>query len=266
MKIYTRGNYLGSSIESISYGDITLSRTVYHQHEAKDWHCHVNPFFAYFLKGGNKEYRTGSNIDCGAGTLLFYNAGEIHRNDEYVPGSSIFHVEVSSSWFLNHSLSQNLRHMQTIQDPEARHTLINIMREFALQDDLSASSVEALLTYLWNNLSRNKDDKGWPPRWKRKFEMVAGNEEPSKLTLEYVSACLGMHPVTLSKEFPKVYRCSFGTYMRERRLEKALRLLARKSIPIATIAEACGFSDAASFTRSFKRSKNLTPDGYRKML
>lgn len=82
MKTLTRGTYLGAQKETLFYKNIIISKTEYQQKEDQSWHCHENPFFAYFLKGGNRELRKSHEIKCSAGTLLFYKAGELHCNKD----------------------------------------------------------------------------------------------------------------------------------------------------------------------------------------
>ena len=105
MKILTKGSYLGSQTDALVYRNIILSKTEYRQKEDQNWHCHENAFFAYFLKGGNKEFRKGDEIKCSAGTLLFYKAGELHCNKDYIFGSRIFHFEIENNWFIENKLN-----------------------------------------------------------------------------------------------------------------------------------------------------------------
>jgi two-component system response regulator YesN len=53
-------------------------------------------------------------------------------------------------------------------------------------------------------------------------------------------------------------------YIRERRIEKAKRLLKSTQKPVAQIAAEVGFQDANFFTRSFKKAVGLLPKEYRK--
>jgi AraC-like DNA-binding protein len=77
---------------------------------------------------------------------------------------------------------------------------------------------------------------------------------------------LNIHPVTLSREFPKYYHCSFSNYFRQLRIERSLPMLAKKNMPIHDVAGSCGFSDTSNFIRSFKKWKGVTPDVYRKLI
>ena len=266
MKTLTRGTYLGSQTDTIFYKNIIISKTEYEQKEDQSWHCHENPFFAYFLKGGNRELRKSNEMQCSAGMLLFYKAGELHCNKDYIPGSRIFHFEIDNKWFTENNLNPgNIEHVE-INNLIAKNIFINIVREFSIRDELSESSVQSLMLYLFNLLIRHPDCKKFIPPWRYKFDKIISEQTTSKQSLTNIAKKLNVHPVTLSREFPKYYYCSFGEYVRQLRHEKALSLLAKKSMPISDIAEYCGFSDSGNFIRCFKRLKGITPDAYRKLL
>lgn len=52
-------------------------------------------------------------------------------------------------------------------------------------------------------------------------------------------------------------------YLTQRRLEYALHLLLTSDLPVAQVAEACGFGDASYFGKRFRKQMGLTPSQYR---
>jgi AraC-like DNA-binding protein len=265
MKILTRGNYLGSQTDSLFYRNIIISKTEYRQKEDQNWHCHENPFFAYFLKGGNKEFRRGDEIKCSAGTLLFYKAGELHCNKDYVPGSKIFHFEIEKNWFIENKMNWKNIQQSEINNFAIKNIFTNIMRESSIRDDLSETSVQSLALYLFNLLTRQADRRS-TPWWKYDLDKAINDQELNKQSLAELAKRLKVHPVTLSRRFSRYYHCNIGEYLRQLRIERAISLLARKSIPISDIAEHCGFSETSNFIRCFKKQKGITPESYRKMI
>ena len=265
MKILTKGSYLGSQTDALVYRNIILSKTEYRQKEDQNWHCHENAFFAYFLKGGNKEFRKGSEIKCSAGTLLFYKAGELHCNKDYIFGSRIFHFEVEENWFIENKLNwRNIPHGE-INDSAIKTIFINIIRESSVRDDLSESSVQSLALYLFNLLTRQGDQTSIP-LWKYDLDKIINSPDLNKQSLTELAKRLKVHPVTLSRQFSRSHNCNIGEYLRQLRIERAVSLLSKKSISIADIAEHCGFSEASNFIRCFKKQKGITPEAYRKMI
>jgi AraC family transcriptional regulator len=266
MDTLTKGNYLGAITDTLAYNNIIASKASYLKIENQNWHCHENPFFAYFLKGGNCEYRKSKEIKCSAGTLLFYHAGEPHCNKAYSNGCKIFHIEIDNDWFNEYGFKTAKIKADTINQLILKQAFINIINEFAIRDELSGSSIENLLVYLFNLLTRSSDYPNHAPLWTTKFNAIIKDHINNTPSLENISKLLNIHPVTLSKEFPKYYHCSFGDYVRQLRIETSLPLLAKKNMPVNDIAWLSGFSDTSNFIRSFKKVKGVTPNVYRKLI
>jgi AraC family transcriptional regulator len=266
METLTAGNYLGNKIDTFIYKKIFVSKAEYCSIENKDWHCHENSFFAYFLKGGNYEYRKTKEIKCSAGTLLFYRSGEPHCNKAYSDGCKIFHVEIENNWFNECDIKNSKIEADVISDLSIKNSFINILNEFAIRDELSGSSIENLLIYLFNSLSRSSSNKNYITPWSKKFNAIIKDCINDAPTLENISKQLNMHPVTLSKEFSKYYHCGFGDYIRHLRIESSLSFLARKNLPLNDVAYLAGFSDTSNFIRTFKKVKGVTPNVYRQLI
>ena len=86
-----------------------------------------------------------------------------------------------------------------------------------------------------------------------------------KLTLKELSAAAGVHPVTISKNFPKHFSCSLGEYMRRVKVEKSVRLIRQKHATLTEIALRCGFADQSHFIRTFKAATGFLPKEFRKL-
>jgi AraC family transcriptional regulator len=266
MQTFASGNYLGNKVDTFSYNGIFASKAQYCSVENKGRHCHENSFFAFFLRGGNYEYRGSKEIKCSAGTLLFYRAGEPHCNKAYSNGCKIFHVEIENNWFNECGIKNWQIKADVINNLPFKNSFVNILNEFAIRDELSGPSIENLLIYLFNLLSRSSSDKNVIRTWCKKFNVIIKdclNHDPS---LANISKQLDMHPVTLSKAFPKYYQCGFGEYIRQLRIENSLPFLAKKNIPVSDVAYRAGFSDTSNFIRLFKKVKGVTPNVYRQLI
>src|SRR5215218_11128621 len=147
MNTLSAGNYLGTKVDTYVHKSIIISKTEYCSVENKDWHCHENSFFAYFLKGGNYEYRKAKEIKCSAGTLLFYPSHEPHCNKAYTNDCKIFHVEIDNNWLYDYDLTTEKIKADVIGDFTIKNTFTNVLHEFATRDEFTGSSIEHLLMY-----------------------------------------------------------------------------------------------------------------------
>ena len=68
----------------------------------------------------------------------------------------------------------------------------------------------------------------------------------------------------ISQLFKNEIGVGFLAYLTNIRMEKAKKLLLTTSQPITEIAEQTGFKDYRVFTKSFKKSENITPSQYRR--
>ena len=85
-------------------------------------------------------------------------------------------------------------------------------------------------------------------------------------SLREIGKIVNIHPVTLSKEFPKYFHCTMGDYIRNLRIERAIILLSRKGLTIDEVSFQCGFYDTSHFTKLFSKNTGLTPTQYRNFL
>jgi len=75
---------------------------------------------------------------------------------------------------------------------------------------------------------------------------------------------LGLSQRAFERQFQKLAGHSPAEEIRRRRLERAKTLLADPSVPIAGVATAVGFSEAAAFSRFFRKNAGCTPREYRR--
>lgn len=103
------------------------------------------------------------------------------------------------------------------------------------------------------------------PSWVGRIEAAIDRHYAQKLTLNKVSQLAGVHPMHLSRQFPKYFSLGFHYYIRKVKIEKATLLLA-EDCPLYEIARRCGFTDPSHFNRCFRRIKGMNPSAYRKLI
>ena len=85
-----------------------------------------------------------------------------------------------------------------------------------------------------------------------------------KITLADLSTRLHCSTVTLTENFRQEFGITIAQYIMEKRIRLAKKRLTETEAPIAEIAESCGFSDLAYFSRCFRKATGLSPSEYRR--
>jgi two-component system response regulator YesN len=88
----------------------------------------------------------------------------------------------------------------------------------------------------------------------------------SNLTLEEVAPLFGYNSVYFGKVFSKSTGNSFNSYLNERRVEEAKKLLADDHLKIYEIATRIGYSDVDYFSKKFRSQVGLSPADFRRQL
>jgi AraC family transcriptional regulator len=99
--------------------------------------------------------------------------------------------------------------------------------------------------------------------WITQLYELLHDEYNCNWSLASLSEKLKVHPVTISKYFPKYFQTNIGDYVRKIKTGRSLTDLSKKSIAIEDIAVKYGFVDNAHFTRVFKKHTGITPSQYR---
>ncbi|MBP7348458.1 MAG: response regulator [Butyrivibrio sp.] len=86
------------------------------------------------------------------------------------------------------------------------------------------------------------------------------------LTLEEVAPLFGYNSVYFGKVFSKSTGSSFNSYLNERRIIQARKLLEDDDLKIYEIAARVGYSDVDYFSKKFRSQEGISPADYRRQL
>ncbi|MEM9686286.1 MAG: helix-turn-helix transcriptional regulator [Bacteroidota bacterium] len=263
MKILTRGEYYGSQNSEVSFNGVLLSQYTYTA-DRTDWHYHENPYFMYVLQGNMMDSNKKVKTLCPSGSLMFNNWQEPHYGSEHSGDASGFHLEFEKNWLEKNGIALNLLEgSQLIQHPQVHFLFAKLYREFILSDKYSEVSVELLLLQICETLSQLKITHTQKhPNWVDGLKELL-HYDTSKLSLEYLSNQLKVHPVHISRTASKYLLMSLGEYIRQYKLKKAIPLLLDSSNSLTEITYQVGFSDQSHFNRVFKSHFNMNPSSYR---
>ena len=266
MKFSKTGQFYGTTNETIHLDGITLTDTEYSQ-DRVPWHFHENNYFTFILEGGMVEGNKKEIYECCAGDLLFHNWQDAHYNIASGRFTRGFHVELGSGWFESFDIVNDVTEGSIdISDPRIKTLMYNVLKEMKLTGDAGQLGIDALLLEIFSVLGKMKgaaDRK--KPKWVGKIkEMLHGSRENWKLT--DLASSLNVHPMHLSRDFPKYFDTTLGDYIRATKVQRAVALLPNTELSLTDISLECGFSDQSHFIRSFRSYYHVTPLFYRKLL
>lgn len=248
-----RSRYLGTNVHSFSTGGLTVSETLYREKVFEGWHYHENHHITLIISGGNQEERKKQEITAAPGTVLRYNEGELHRNLHTQHPSRNINLEIEGAFLARHQLQfTDLQH-----SPALKQSVLKIYKESRLADTCSPASMEATLLHLFSH----KPSENTPP-WIPRLRDLLHDRWNESLSLQELSAQLHVHPVTISKYFPRHFSCTLGEYLRKLRVEKALDLMQQQEMSLTQLAYHCGFFDQSHFIRAFKMYTGFRPKEY----
>ena len=260
------GQFYGKANETLFLNGVILNDSDY-IHEFVDWHYHENAYFSFLLEGSSMDGNKKQVHECDAGSLLFQNWQDPHYNVGSKQHTRGFHVELMPSWFTSYDLPLNLVEGSIrIMDPSLKMMMYNVFKETKLYSSGNQLPIDALLVQLLGSFK--PETRTWnsrPPAWVATVR-EALHAEPDQWTLTGLAQIANVHPVHLSRRFPKYFRASIGDYTRAIKVQKALSLLPDKNLSLTSISAECGFADQSHFIRCFKACHQLTPFQFRKLL
>lgn len=86
------------------------------------------------------------------------------------------------------------------------------------------------------------------------------------LQIKKIAEQMGYHPNYLIRKFTEVFGISPKQYILNVKMAKAKTLIEENEDPIALIADALGFHDLSSFSRTFKKTFSISPSEYRQTI
>lgn len=264
MKYFTKGKYLGITDHELEFEGNLMIITSYKDCPDSGWHYHENSFFSFVLNGGCLEYRKGYVHESRPGDLLYYEKGIVHKNSHYAEDSRNFNLELSDKWLSDHAI-------QFKTDPagfalrkcDFKFLFIRLYEEFLHRDSASLISINDILLRILGN--KIHETSSGTPSWVPKLKEFLYDNWAMRFSLEELSATIGIHPVTISKNFSRYFGCTLGEFIRKYRIEKALYMIRTTNLSLTGIALICGFADQSHFIRTFKKYTGTLPLHYRKI-
>jgi AraC family transcriptional regulator len=261
------GKFYGKTLKHQQVGGFSLSETRYAPRSALPYHSHESQYFGFVLSGTYTENYEQKVRSCRPSSIVYHPAGESHAQYFDNTPVQLFRIEVNQARLGNLS-STNL----SLECPDSRRGLAiglahRLYQEFCESDAVSHLAIEGLALELIVATARHSHRSGnisrEPVGWLRKAHDLIESCFLESLTLGDIAQTVGVHPVTLAREFRRYYDCTVGDMVRRARISFACRQLLKPEESLTSIAIAAGFYDQSHFAKTFKRQIGMTPAEYR---
>jgi len=265
MRYYSRGNYLVKNKSQADFDGILLSETIYSAGFTSNWHFHENPYFTFILNGGSIEERKKLSNECVPGQLLFYYWQIPHRNSNYQPSSRNFNIEFDKHWLNELGVTvTGINDVFLLDDINSKLMLLKIFKEYRQIDICSEIAIQSTGLKLLSSISKKEKEEKYLPGWVKPLAELLNDCCDKNYSLRELSALLHIHPITISKNFPKFFNCTLGEYMRRTKICRSLSLVKKPDLSLTDVAYSCGFADQSHFTRVFKQMTGFLPGQYKR--
>ncbi len=162
-----------------------------------------------------------------------------------------------------------------VEDPVVRALFTALQPALARPAEANALFVSAVLLAVATHVAGTYGSvtqpaagaRGGLARWQRdRAEALLRSRLDGHIELAELARECGLSPSYFARAFRQSFGASPHRWLTERRLERAMRLLAETPMPVAEIAVACGFADQSHFTRVFTRHAGTSPAAWRRTM
>ena len=227
-------------------------------------HVHDDTSFSLVLAGSYEETIRGRSETHGAGALLVCPPGEPHAQRFGAGGVYKLVFTPTSDTLLKLREMARLAEAPILRSAAIADTGRRILEELRRDDDFSPLVIEGLSHELVGLFARARSQGNTVPRILKIAIACLHDEDGAQATLDDIATKVGCDSGALSAAFRRHMGCTLGDYQRRLRVEQAAHLLVSGRLPIAEIAQVCGFSDQPHLNRVFKAQIGTTPAAYRR--
>lgn len=265
MKIMEARDLNQTRMTNSNGAQFVLNESIYPAGLRMPTHEHEPAYLSVLLKGAYTETSRKGTQSCKPSTVVFHPAGDRHAVDFHDADVRIFRVEMKSDWF-----ERTRDYPVALESTHFRGGLLSslgrrLYGEFQSNDDCSAMAIEGLLLEITAEMTRQQSRQRdhAPPRWIKAARDAVRENISEPPTLDTLAQIVGVHPVSLAREFRRHYRCTIGEYVRQLRIDAACRELLESETPLSSVAANAGFYDQSHFANTFRRYTGMTPTQYR---
>jgi AraC family transcriptional regulator len=266
MQVLPAGEFFGRRVAHLQCDGFSVSETAYPEYTTLPWHSHGERYLTFVLSGGYRERLRGTTRDCGADSVVIHPAGEDHEDRFLDRRTRCLNVVISSDFAHRAAPAMtSFNRSSLVTGRSASAAGHRFSRELRRADDISPIVMEAVILEFVSDMARSEPNAPRTSAWLREVESIVRRRFSEKLTLREIAAAVGVHRVSLAREFRHHFGVTIGERIRELRVNEA-RCRIAAGHPLADVAAATGFADQSHFSRTFLRATGITPSQFRKRL
>ena len=196
---------------------------------------------------------------------LFNPPGTTHRDRFAEVGGRFVSISIPAALWLDiENKSQASRRAHRL-GARAMILAYQLRSELSRWDFASSLEHEAGCYGLLEEVSNTPPLSARRPAWLDRVRERLRQPCSAPPSLKALAIDANVHPVYLSRAFRRHLGCTPGTYLRQARLEHAVRLMA-SGATLSEAAHGAGFHDQSHFNRVLRDAVDLTPTSLRKLM
>ncbi len=239
---------------------------------ASNWHENIEVL--YIVEGGGEIFNNGTLLTVKAGDVIVINANHLHALATKEQKMKYRYLIVDRSFCLANGFdSTSLSFEQKIADPMVRSVLNDIDKSYAIHTDEAYRTLSirvlvlSLMLLLCRDHAKKAPEAKRPERSlsyvKKAIDYVRANYHKD-ISLDDVSAFVGVNKCYLSREFHKYTGYPFVAYVNMTRCKMAKLLLLEGGGSISEVGALCGFESPSYFAKSFQKYVGMLPSEYQR--
>ncbi|HMS42105.1 MAG TPA: AraC family transcriptional regulator [Pyrinomonadaceae bacterium] len=224
-------------------------------------HYHDEPHLTFILNGGVIDKRKTFENEQFGGELMFFRAGEPHQTISKIFPTKYISLQFQTDFFKQNSHIESALEAAIEKNFDAKISMLKIYRELAINDEFSETSMEMLMQNLIESPAKGKTC----PNWLKKIVELLNDRWNDEISLNDLALAANVHPKTISKYFPRFFKCTLGEYRRKIKIEKSFTMIKSSKFSLTDIAYQCDFYDQSHFTKTFKDLTGFLPKEFQKL-
>jgi AraC family transcriptional regulator len=262
----SRGSdFFGGCVARKPAGDFTVSLYEYPPNTRVPRHGHEEPYVSFVLQGGYTEQSGPRHSEVfETGVAVLHEAREIHADEFHDRRVVLLALQFTPEW-------REQAEASGIQLKRQRADSVEISRlarklYFQLTHERAKGELFRLGLALELTAEIVTDDAAADKSCASRAHdaILAGFR--NDLSLIAVAAQLKLHPSHVARAFKKRFGCTVGEFIRQVRLNHAVRRLSELDDPVSLISAECGFYDQSHFTAHFRAVMGTTQAWYRRRI